>query len=72
MSLERRDDLDHGAWLDKCTHFCCVPTFKGTAQSAQFDAENRVYCPCHQSVYDPYSIIGSSYVALPRPESDET
>ena len=58
------------AWLNKCTHFCCVPSFKGTAQSAAFAAANDVYCPCHQSVYDPYSIVRSSYVALPRPESD--
>ena len=58
------------AWLDKCTHFCCVPTFKGTAQAEAFEAANDVYCPCHQSVYDPYTIVRSSYVALPRPESD--
>lgn len=56
------------AWLNKCTHFCCVPGFKSTPQSARFDAENEVYCPCHQSVYDPYSIIQKTFIALPRPE----
>jgi Rieske Fe-S protein len=56
------------AWMDKCTHFCCVPTFKGTPQSAQFGGANAVYCPCHQSIYDPYSIVKRAFVAYPRPE----
>jgi Rieske Fe-S protein len=56
------------AWLDKCTHFCCVPKFKQYADSAKFDAENDVYCQCHQSVYDPFSPVQSDFVALPRPE----
>ena len=56
------------AWLAKCTHFCCVPGFKTTPQSTQFGAENEVYCPCHQSVYDPFSLVTESFVALPRPD----
>jgi Rieske Fe-S protein len=56
------------AWLDKCTHFCCVPTFKGTTQSAGFDAADRAYCACHQSVYDPYTVVRRAFTALPRPE----
>ena len=56
------------AWLDKCTHFCCVPAYKGYAQSANFGAANYVYCQCHQSVYDPFDIVEKSFVALPRPE----
>ena len=59
------------AWLDKCTHFCCVPGFKATQQSVAFEAANDVYCPCHQSVYNPYSIVRGSYVALPRPEAED-
>ncbi|MFD1514734.1 ubiquinol-cytochrome c reductase iron-sulfur subunit [Halomarina rubra] len=58
------------AWLSKCTHFCCVPGFKSTPQSTQFNAENDVYCPCHQSVYDPFSLVSESFVALPRPEGE--
>ena len=56
------------AWMDKCTHFCCVPAFKAYADSAKFGAENRVYCQCHQSVYNPFSIVQGQFVALPRPE----
>jgi Rieske Fe-S protein len=56
------------AWLNKCTHFCCVPGFKHIEGSANFGAENRVYCQCHQSVYDPFSPVQTSFVALPRPE----
>nr|NIR46591.1 Rieske 2Fe-2S domain-containing protein [Gemmatimonadota bacterium]NIR76253.1 Rieske 2Fe-2S domain-containing protein [Candidatus Kutchimonas denitrificans]NIT69083.1 Rieske 2Fe-2S domain-containing protein [Gemmatimonadota bacterium]NIW76664.1 Rieske 2Fe-2S domain-containing protein [Gemmatimonadota bacterium]NIY37660.1 Rieske 2Fe-2S domain-containing protein [Gemmatimonadota bacterium] len=58
------------AILDKCTHFCCVPGFKSFSDSAKFAAEDKVYCQCHQSVYDPYSIVKRSYVALPRPGDD--
>ncbi|WP_255196779.1 ubiquinol-cytochrome c reductase iron-sulfur subunit [Halorarius litoreus] len=56
------------AWLNKCTHFCCVPGFKSLAGSANFGAEDMVYCQCHQSVYDPFSPVSKSFVALPRPE----
>jgi Rieske Fe-S protein len=55
------------AWMDKCTHFCCVPTFKGIEQSTRFDAEDKVYCACHQSVYDPYSVVQRAFTARPRP-----
>ena len=53
--------------LDKCTHFCCVPGFKSFGDSAKFAAEDKIYCQCHQSVYDPFSIVQRSFVALPRP-----
>ena len=56
------------AWLNKCTHFCCVPGFKSLSGSAAFGGEDRVYCQCHQSVYDPFSPVSDQFVALPRPE----
>jgi Rieske Fe-S protein len=56
------------AWLNKCTHFCCVPGFKSLEGSAKFNAENDVYCPCHQSVYDPFSLVETLFVARPRPQ----
>jgi Rieske Fe-S protein len=56
------------AWLNKCTHFCCVPGWKQLAGSATFNAENQVYCQCHQSVYQPFSIVETLFTALPRPE----
>ncbi|PSQ31438.1 cytochrome B [Halobacteriales archaeon SW_8_65_20] len=55
------------AWLNKCTHFCCVPGFKQLEGSASFDAEDKVYCQCHQSVYNPFSAVQTPFVALPRP-----
>jgi Rieske Fe-S protein len=66
--MEAATDQGVMAWLDKCTHFCCVPAFKGYAGSAAFNAENSVYCQCHQSVYDPFSIVETQFVSLPRPE----
>ena len=55
------------AWLNQCTHFCCVPGYKTTEQSYAYDAANEVYCPCHQSVYDQFSILETLFVARPRP-----
>ncbi|MCU4800321.1 ubiquinol-cytochrome c reductase iron-sulfur subunit [Halobacteria archaeon HArc-gm2] len=55
------------AWLDKCTHFCCVPSFKASG-SGKFGAEDMVYCQCHQSVYDPFSPRLLTFAARPRPE----
>ncbi len=66
--LDAASEQNFVAWLNKCTHFCCVPGFKTSRQSLRFDAGNRVYCPCHQSVYDPYSIVNPQFTALPRPE----
>ena len=55
------------AWLNKCTHFCCVPGFKTQEGSANFGGANAIYCQCHQSVYDPFSPVLTQFVALPRP-----
>ncbi|EMA46168.1 hypothetical protein [Halococcus saccharolyticus] len=63
--LQASTDQGFIAWLNKCTHFCCVPGFKETAE---FGAANSVYCPCHQSVYDPFSIVQRQFTSLPRPE----
>jgi len=60
-------EQDFMAWINKCTHFCCVPGFKHLAGSANFDAANKVYCQCHQSVYDPFNPVQKTMVALPRP-----
>ena len=59
---------DFIAYLAKCTHFCCVPGFKKYPGSEKFGAENDVYCPCHQSIYDPLSPVKKQFTALPRPE----
>ena len=55
------------AYLNKCSHFCCVPGFKTNSGSAKYGGEDKIYCQCHQSVYDPYSIVDAIYTALPRP-----
>lgn len=56
------------AFLNQCTHFCCVPGWKTYRDAPQFDAEDKIYCQCHQSVYDPFNIVTETYFALPRPE----
>ena len=57
------------AIANKCTHFCCVPTYKATQESERFNAGDGIYCQCHQSVYDPFSIQRQQFVALPRPDN---
>lgn len=66
--LSEATDQGMMAWLNKCTHFCCAPGFKASSQAERFAAADASYCPCHQSVYDPFSIVRSAFVAYPRPE----
>jgi Rieske Fe-S protein len=56
------------AWLNKCTHFCCVPGWKQSPDAAKFGETSEVYCQCHQSLYDPFSIVQTLFVARPRPD----
>ena len=66
--LEEATSDDVMAWLNKCTHFCCVPGFKAYDGSAKFGGSDRVYCQCHQSIYNPFNPIETTYTALPRPD----
>jgi Rieske Fe-S protein len=54
------------AILNKCTHFCCAP--QGFRTSSYGNADDKIYCQCHQSVYDPFSIVERTFVAFARPE----
>lgn len=54
------------AILNKCTHFCCAPS--GFRSSSYGGADDKIYCQCHQSIYDPYSIVKRNFVAFARPE----
>jgi Rieske Fe-S protein len=65
--LDAATEADFMAWLNKCTHFCCVPSYKQLSGSANFGGENQVYCQCHQSLYDPFSPLLTQFIARPRP-----
>jgi Rieske Fe-S protein len=65
--LQAATDRGTLAWLNKCTHFCCVPGWKQSADAAKFGDANEVYCQCHQSLYDPFSIVQTLFTARPRP-----
>ena len=56
------------AYMNVCTHFCCVPGYKFSESAAQFDIEDGVYCQCHQSQYDPFTPEFDTFVSLPRPD----
>jgi Rieske Fe-S protein len=66
--LDAATESNFIAWLDICTHFCCTPGFNHSADAPKFDAVDKVYCQCHQSVYDPFSPVELSFNAFPRPE----
>jgi Rieske Fe-S protein len=66
--LQASTDQGFIAWLNKCTHFCCVPGYKQTEDAARFGDPNGVYCQCHQSMYDPFNLVQTLFVARPRPE----
>ena len=58
------------AFVSKCTHFCCVPGYRSLDGAPDFGADNKIYCNCHNSVYDPFDIVEEQFVSLPRPEDD--
>lgn len=66
--LQASTDEGFIAFLNQCTHFCCVPGWKTYRDAPQFDAEDKIYCQCHQSVFDPFSIVTETFFARPRPE----
>ncbi|MEF8853190.1 MAG: ubiquinol-cytochrome c reductase iron-sulfur subunit [Haloarculaceae archaeon] len=65
--LEAATEENVIAWLNKCTHFCCVPSFKQLAGSTNFGGADGSYCQCHQSVYDPFAPVSTQFIARPRP-----
>lgn len=56
------------AYANVCTHFCCVPGYKLLDDSAQYNADDGTYCQCHQSTYDPFTIVETLFIARPRPQ----
>jgi len=66
--LEASTERGFLAYLNVCTHFCCIPGYKQLEEAARYDAEDGSYCVCHQSVYDPFTIEESLFIARPRPE----
>ncbi len=69
--LEASTDEGFIAIFNTCTHFCCIPGWKVTRESMQFGTGDEIYCQCHQSVYDPFTIMEQSFVALPREDEDD-
>jgi Rieske Fe-S protein len=63
--LDAATDQNFMAWLNKCTHFCCTP--QGFKTSTYENADDRAYCQCHQSIYNPFNPVQAQFVALPRP-----
>lgn len=57
------------AYLNVCTHFCCVPGFKVSESAERFGEGNVIYCQCHASRYDPFTILEQSFLSFPQPDS---
>lgn len=54
------------AYLNVCTYSCCMPGYKRYTHATNFGAVDGVYCQCHQSTFDPFSVAFDTFVALPR------
>lgn len=66
--LQASTDQGFMAYLNVCTHFCCIPGYKVLEESTRYDASDGTYCVCHQSVYDPFTLEEALFIARPRPE----
>ena len=66
--LAASTDQGFMAYLNVCTHFCCIPGYKELEESARYNAEDGAYCVCHQSTYDPFTLEEALFIARPRPE----
>ncbi|MFW5917744.1 MAG: ubiquinol-cytochrome c reductase iron-sulfur subunit [Halorubrum sp.] len=66
--LSASTDQGFLAYLNVCTHFCCIPDYKVLEESARYDAEDGTYCVCHQSTYDPFTLEEALFIARPRPD----
>ncbi|KYH25721.1 rieske [2Fe-2S] domain protein [Halalkalicoccus paucihalophilus] len=56
------------AYLNVCTHFCCVPGYKVSETAERVSDGNTIYCQCHASVYDPFTILEQSFLSFPQPD----
>lgn len=53
----------------KCVHLCCVPGFDISPQRFSYDADGKIFCTCHKSVYDPRQVVERTYLA-DRPQTE--
>lgn len=44
------------AFSAKCTHLCCLPNWMISKPELE-----KIYCPCHDSVFDPFDVIEEEY-----------
>ncbi len=56
------------AYLNVCTHFCCVPGYKVSETAERLGRGNNIYCQCHASIYDPFTILEQSFLSFPQPD----
>lgn len=66
--LRASTSQDFIAWAAACTNNCATTAFKGYEESEVFDAGDLVYCPEHQSLFDPFDVVSARYVV---PKWDE-
>lgn len=50
------------AYSNFCKHLCCAPGWHETRLAASFEAEDKLYCSCHHSVYDPLRVQADFFV----------
>jgi Rieske Fe-S protein len=51
-----RPDQMFLAFCSFCSHFCCVPGFHAAKAAVNKGFADKVFCTCHDSRYDPFTI----------------
>lgn len=68
--LRASTDREFIACAAHCTYGCAATAFKAYGVSEKFDAGDLIYCPDHQSLFDPFDVVAGSFVA-PAMEDEE-
>lgn len=58
------DDRHFIGFCSFCAHFCCVPGYQESEIPLQKGLFDKIYCTCHDSVYDPRDV--KEYVFPPN------
>ncbi len=59
------------ACASMCTHFCCVARFHEDRLAVQSGYGDRIFCTCHLSRYDPFTIDVYNRTIFRYPEAEE-
>ncbi len=57
------------ACMSRCTHFCCIARFHEDSLAVQSGYGDRIFCTCHLSRYDPFTVDAYNRTIFRYPET---